>query len=268
MGSALASGLRARGVQSKQLVLADPDVPKLKAAARAAKVRSAARNKQAILGADAIVLAVKPYIVSEVLEEISAALEPNQLVISLAAGVPLAVIEGSLPDQQPVIRAMPNLAMTVHAAATGLSAGRAAKPKHKKLALEIFSAVGEASFVEESQLHAVTALSGSGPAYVFLMAEALAAGGMKMGLPAAVAARLAAQTLLGAGKLLLESGQHPAALRDQVTTPGGTTIYGLHEIEEHGVRGALISAVEAATGRSLELFEAAVRRAMAEHEQD
>lgn len=260
MGSALVTGLRAAGVQSKQLVLADPDGPKLKEAARAAKVRSAARNKRAIAGADAIVLAVKPHVVSNVLSEVSAAIDPGQLLISLAAGVPLLAIERWLPAGQPIVRAMPNLAMTVHAAATGLCANEAARERHKALALEIFTAVGQACFVEEGQLHAVTALSGSGPAYVFLMAEALAAGGVKMGLPADVAMRLAAQTLLGAGKLMLESGEHPAALRDQVTTPGGTTIHGLHELEQQAVRGALSAAVEAAAHRSLELFEAAIER--------
>ncbi len=264
MGSALASGLRAAGVQRKQVVLSDPDTERLKRSAQDARVRSIGRNAKAIVGAQAIVLAVKPHIVRQVLAEVSRVVQPEQLIISLAAGVPLEALESQLPAGQPVIRAMPNLAMKVHAAATGLCANEAVEQRHVSLALAMFSAVGEAFFVEESQMHAVTALSGSGPAYVFLIAEALAAGGVKMGLPATAAMRLAAQTLLGAGKLMLESGEHPAVLRDQVTTPGGTTIYGLHELEQQAVRGALTAAVEAAAGRSQELFEAALARAAAE----
>jgi len=218
-------------------------------------------NRQAVAKADVIVLAVKPHLIGEVLSDIRGALRTDQVLISVAAGVPIDFLEQHLakpkgrsrPKRQPIVRAMPNIAMTVHASATALCANAAASDQHRQIAEQIFRSVGTVTWVTEDKMHAVTALSGSGPAYVYLIVEGLTAGGVNMGLPRDVACALALQTLLGAAKLAQNSGEHPAALRDRVTTPGGTTIAGLAELEHYGVRSALMEAVEAATERSEEL---------------
>lgn len=253
LGGALIGGLLEAGLPAARLRAADASAPRRRELKKAYGVEAKASNVEACQGADAIVLAVKPHIVATAVQEIAAVVTKKQLLISLAAAVPIGAIEGNLSGTQPIIRAMPNLAMTVGSSATALCANSAATKEHRALALEIFESVGIALFVNEAQMHAVTALSGSGPAYVALVAEALAAGGVKMGLPAAIAAALVNQTLLGTAQLLAETGVHPGVLRDQVSTPGGTTIYGLHELEQNGVRAGLTSAVEAATQRSIEL---------------
>ena len=257
LGGALAAGLLRSGlVSAENLIAADRSAERL-ADLRAAHglTQTTEDNAEAVDGADVVVVAVKPHIVAAALEEIASRLEENQVVISMAAAVPISRLEASLPEEQPVIRAMPNIAMTAGASATALCANEFATEAHREAALKIFGAVGVVEFVEEAQMHAVTALSGSGPAYGFLLLEGLAAGGVKMGLAPATAQRLAAQTLLGAAKMALESDLHPGALRDQVTTPGGTTIAGLHELEIGGVRASLMSAVEAAAERSFELAQ-------------
>jgi len=256
LGSALIDGLvAAAGGAPKRLLAADASADRLAAiSARHPQVETTQSNLEAA-SFDIIVIAVKPHIVTPVLEEIADALHSEQLLISLAAAVPIPAIEESLHGPQPIVRVMPNIAMTVHAAAAGLCGNQEATAEHLELAQAIFGAVGETVVVGEGQMHAVTGLSGSGSAYVLTLIDALTAGGVKMGLTVADSRRLAAQTFLGAAKLVLESGLSPADLRDQVTTPGGTTIAGLHELERGGVRSALMDAVEAATERSIELTE-------------
>jgi pyrroline-5-carboxylate reductase len=255
LGGALIGGLLEAGLPASRLRAAEASALRRRELKKTYGIQASASNADACQGADAIVLAVKPHIVASAVQEIAAGITKKQLLISLAAAVPIAAIEAHLTGAQPVIRAMPNLAMTVGSSATALCANAATAKAQRELALEIFQSVGIALFVNEAQMHAVTALSGSGPAYVALAAEALAAGGVKMGLPASIASALVNQTLLGTARLLMETGAHPGVLRDQVSTPGGTTVYGLHELEQNGVRAGLISAVEAATERSIELSE-------------
>jgi len=255
LGGALLGGLAAsRVVPDGNLGAADISNERLAEAAKVPGVSFTTSDNKALADwADVLIVAVKPPWVAPVLDGVKDSIRNGQLVISLAAGVPLSTIEENLPTDQPAIRAMPNIAMMVQASATAVCGNKSATADHIQLALEIFSAVGEAVVVHEAQMDAVTGLSGSGPAYVFLLIEALAAGGVKTGLTPVVASRLAAQTLLGAAKMAIESGVHPGTLRDQVTTPGGTTIAGLHALEVGGVRGACMDAVEKAAQRSAEL---------------
>ena len=282
IGSALISGLlEAKAIKPDKLVAADISETQLAAIAKKHKIRVLqGGNREAAEQAGVIVLAVKPYLAGEVVGEIHDVLRPGQILISVAAGVSIEFLEGRLRKAkaetkptpqaaarhsaalrskdpglagQPVIRAMPNIAMTVHASATALCANATAGSEHRQIAEQIFQSVGTVAWVTEDKMHAVTGLSGSGPAYVYLMLEGLTAGGVNMGLPPDVARALAEQTLLGAAKLAQQSNDHPAALRDRVTTPGGTTIAGLAELERYGVRSALMEAVEAATERSRQL---------------
>ena len=255
LGGALLKGLAASGaVPDGSLGAADVSDERLAEAAALPGVSFTSRDNQAAAKwADVLIVAVKPPWVAPVLDGAKDSIGEGQLIISVAAGVTLSTIEANLPSGQPAIRAMPNIAMMVQASATALCGNESTTASHIQLAVEIFSAVGEAVVVNEAQMDAVTGLSGSGPAYVFLLIEALAAGGVKTGLPPAIASKLAAQTLLGAAKMAIESGVHPGALRDQVTTPGGTTIAGLQALENAGVRGACMDAVEKAAQRSAEL---------------
>jgi pyrroline-5-carboxylate reductase len=177
---------------------------------------------------------------------------PGHLIVSIAAGVPPGAIEACLAAGVPVVRVMPNIAVQVGAGAAAIAAGSAAHEAHLARVEQIFSAAGRCVRVAEPLMDAVTGLSGSGPGYACLLIEALADGGVRMGLPRDVALTLAAQTLLGAAQLVLESGEHPAVWKDRVATPGGTTIAGLAALEARGVRSALIEAVEAGTRRSQE----------------
>ena len=201
-----------------------------------------------------ILLAVKPKAIVEVLNLIGPGLKPGTLVISTAAGVSTEVIESRLPPSIGVVRAMPNLAVAVGEGMTALSRGRNVSDEGMKLAEGLFGAVGGVVTLDEEHMDAVTGLSGSGPAYIYIVIEALADGGVKMGLPRDVAIHLAAQTVLGAAKTVLVTGEHPAKLKDQVTTPAGVTIDGILELEEGGVRVALIKAVVKATERSRQLL--------------
>jgi pyrroline-5-carboxylate reductase len=204
-----------------------------------------------------VVLSVKPQILPSVCDEIAPHLKPRTLVISIAAGVPLAVLEARLPAGTHVVRVMPNTPALVAAGATAISPGRHATPEDLKTTEHIFRSVGLTVVLDEEQLDAVTGLSGSGPAYLFLIIEALSDAGVKMGLSRYNALALAAHTVLGSAKLLIETGEHPGQLKDRVTSPGGTAIAGLHTLEAGGLRTTLINAVEAATRRSRELGEAA-----------
>ena len=206
-----------------------------------------------VAGADVIMLAVKPQILPQVAAGIRGSVRPGQLVISILAGVESTRIRDLLGKNNPVIRVMPNIAATVDAAASAIAGCDPATEEHYQVAETLFGAVGNVVRVEEKLLDAVTGLSGSGPAYVYTVIEALCDGGVHMGLPREVAMKLAAQTVLGAAMQVQESGEHPAVLRDRVTTPGGTTAAALRELEDRGLRAALMSAVAAATARSKEL---------------
>lgn len=203
--------------------------------------------------ADVIVIAVKPQIVDRVLAPIAGGVRDGDLVVSIAAGVPIEALEARLPSGTRVVRTMPNTAAIALAGATAIAPGTHAQKADLEVAKALFAAVGRCVVLDESLLDAVTGLSGSGPAYVMLMIEALADGGVKVGLGRDVALLLAAQTVYGAAKLQLETGEHPGRLKDMVTSPGGTAIAGLHTLEAGGLRRTLIDAVEAAAERSAEL---------------
>ncbi|HXE98238.1 MAG TPA: pyrroline-5-carboxylate reductase [Dongiaceae bacterium] len=202
---------------------------------------------------EVVILAIKPQQAESVLDQIERAVSPDKLVISIMAGVPSTKIEANLAPGCRVIRTMPNTPALIGAGATAVCSGRKASPDDLDLARQIFALTGTAVTVEEKLMDAVTGLSGSGPAYVFTFIEALSDAGVKNGLPREVAARLAAQTVLGAARMVVETGEHPCLLKEKVTSPGGTTIAALHVLECGGFRGVVMDAVEAATSRSKEL---------------
>ena len=220
----------------------------------------ATTDNQVPAAAQIVVLSVKPQILSRVLDEVAGTIASDALVLSIAAGVPVAAIQSRLAAGTRVVRAMPNTPALVDAAATAIAGGEHARASDLEDAKRIFDAIGLTVELEESQLDAVTGLSGSGPAYVFLILEALSDAGVKVGLSRRTAQLLAAQTLLGSAKLLLETNEHPGRLKDMVTSPGGTAITGLHTLEHGGLRTTLMNAVEAATRRSRELGEALLRK--------
>jgi len=211
---------------------------------------TAGGNREAAARADVVIIAVKPATLPHVLQEIRDALRPNKILISLAAAVPIEVIESLVEGRMPIYRAMPNIPVVVQEGATALASNGEGTAEQQRFVESIFRAVGVVCWVEEDLLHAVTALSGSGPAYIYMVIEALIEGGLKMGLSREVATRLTEQTVLGASKLVKETMLHPAILKDQVITPGGTTISAIHELEKHGLRSMLISAIETATAVS------------------
>ncbi len=210
--------------------------------------------------ADVVVLSVKPQAMNRLLDQIAPAIDPHKLVISIAAGVPIAALGRKLGAGTRVVRAMPNTPALVGAGATAIASGEHATAEDVATAKALFDAVGMSVIVEESLLDAATGLSGSGPAYIFLVIEALADAGVKVGLARYTAQALAAQTVLGAAKLQIETGTHPGQLKDQVTSPGGTAIAGLHTLEAGGLRTTLINAVETATRRAKELGEEFLRQ--------
>ena len=216
-------------------------------------VKISNRNSRVVEQSDVVVLAVKPQVMAEVLAEIKPVVSANHLVISIAAGVTLGQLTAGLGKDRRVVRVMPNTPCLVGASASGYCLGGAASDEDARFAHQLLSAVGQAFRLPESALDAVTGLSGSGPAYVAVVIEALSDGGVRMGLPRDVATALAAQTVFGSAKMILEEKLHPATLKDMVASPGGTTIAGLHALERRGLRAALIDAVEAATVRSMEL---------------
>jgi pyrroline-5-carboxylate reductase len=258
MGKALLRGILKAGLTPPgNITVIDIHPGKLDSLQKEFGVPVKKEARSAIPGADLIILAVKPMTLNEVLDGIQKVVNPEQLFVSIIAGVESTYIRDRLGKGNPVVRAMPNIAATVDAAASAIAACPPATEEHLALAEAIFAAVGEVVRVEESHLDAVTGLSGSGPAYIYMVIEALCDGGVKMGLPREVAMKLATQTVFGAAKLVKETGQHPATLKDQVTTPGGTTISAVHELEERGLRAMLISAVVTATERSKALNEIA-----------
>ncbi|HEU0124449.1 MAG TPA: pyrroline-5-carboxylate reductase [Bryobacteraceae bacterium] len=265
MGSALLGGMLKAGVVVPEDVRATTKTEPRAAALRATLgvAATAGGNFEAAKGADLVVLAVKPGTVPKVVKEIRDILEERQILISLAAALPLSVIQDAAACRLPVFRAMPNIPVVVGEGAIGICHNSLATEEHRDLVGRIFGTVGLTAFVDEEQMDAVTALSGSGPAYVYMVIEAMMAAGVKMGLPRDVSLRLAEQTVLGASRHARSSNLHPAILRDQVITPGGTTIAAIHELERHGLRSMLISAIETATihaGKRTEALLADIER--------
>ncbi|HVM44367.1 MAG TPA: pyrroline-5-carboxylate reductase [Candidatus Thermoplasmatota archaeon] len=253
MGRALVRGmLKAKWAKPENFVATTRRPETAAALAKETGIEAHTDNLKAAAAADVLVLAVKPQILPALLLELSGALKPGQLVISIAAGVSTASIEAALPGAS-VVRSMPNLPVHVDAGATAYCFGRNARREHGAVARAIFESVGIAVEVDEYLMDAVTGLSGTGPMYVFQIIEGLADAGVKVGLSRDVAMALTVQTVLGAAKMAQQSGEHPARLKDRVTSPGGTAITALHTMERGGLRAILIDAVEAATKRSEEL---------------
>jgi len=253
MAEALISGvLSAKLYKSEQIQVGDPDATRLDHLKKQYGVQVGVSNHDIVVSSDVVVLAVKPQVMAEALKGVGA-VSTKRLVISVVAGVRISRIMEACGRHTRVVRAMPNTPAMVGEGMTALAIGPGVGEDGIACARQIFESVGRVVSVEERLMDAVTGLSGSGPAYVFLAIEAMADGGVKMGLPRETAGLLAAQTVLGAARLVLETGQHPARLKDQVASPGGTTIAGLHRLEQGGLRAVLIDAVEAATKRSQEL---------------
>jgi pyrroline-5-carboxylate reductase len=261
MGQALVSGLVGSGSSKpKNIICTDVREVKLKAIEKQYGVQTTTSNLDAVSQADIIIYAVKPQIMAVVLNETAEKLDMSKLIISIAAGVPMEAIESCLKKELRLIRVMPNIAAAVKEAATAIAAGKHASKEDVQMAMAIFDSIGKSVFIPENYLmDAITGLSGSGPAYIFLIVEAMADAGVKVGLSRQEALFLSAQTVLGAAKMLIETQEHPGQLRDKVTSPGGTAIAGLATLEEGGLRTTLIHAVEAATNRSRELGEMMIK---------
>jgi pyrroline-5-carboxylate reductase len=254
MAEALIKGLIVAGAaKPDQILVMDISSDRLEYLKKTYGVMPQKSNLDATRGAGVIVLSVKPQVIERVLGEISSAVDENKLVISIAAGIVIDKLEKALSGKPRVVRVMPNTPALVLAGAAALAGGKNATSEDLALARNIFNSVGRAVIVEEKLMDAVTGLSGSGPAYVFMIIDALSDAGVKAGLPRELALELAAQTVYGAAKMVLETNEHPGKLRDMVTSPGGTTIEGLHALEKGKLRAVLMNAVEAATARSKEL---------------
>ena len=255
MGEALIGGiLEAKLLKPRQIVATDRHAPAVEDKKKRFGVRGTQDNAAAVRGADIVLLCVKPQIMKDVLKEIREALTPEKLVISIAAGVPIAFLEKGIGKSVPVVRVMPNTASLIRAGMAGISPGKHASPAHLETAMRIFGAVGRAVVLDEKHLDAVTGLCASGLAFIYVVIESLAEGGVKVGLPREVATEMVAQAMIGAAKMVLETKEHPAKLKDAVLTPAGCTIDGLETLEEGGVRVALIKAVATATRRAGELI--------------
>jgi pyrroline-5-carboxylate reductase len=254
MAAALVGGLvHGKVLPSDRILVSDVKAERLEQLGREFGVRTTLDNHQLLRESDVVVLAVKPQVIDRVLTEVGGDVRGDQLVVSVAAGVPIDALEFRLPPGSRVVRAMPNTPATVQAGATAVAGGAHASADDLRVARELFEAVGRVVVLDEALLDAVTGLSGSGPAYVMLIIEALADGGVKVGLHRDTALLLAAQTVFGSAKLLLETGEHPGRLKDMVTSPGGTAIAGLHTLESGALRKTLIDAVETATERAAKL---------------
>jgi pyrroline-5-carboxylate reductase len=254
MATALARGWIAAGLLQAQQVIASDPLPKARQSfAELTRAKITANNLEVVQAGKLLVLAVKPQFMAALLAEIGPKTTFDHLIVSIAAGVTLKQLAERLGKKCRLIRVMPNTPCLVGASASAFSLGEDAKPEDAALVERLFNAVGLAFRLPEYLLDAVTGLSGSGPAYVYVMIEALSDGGVRMGLPRDVATALAAQTVLGAAKMVLETGSHPSQLKDHVASPAGTTIAGLHALERGSVRSAFMNAVEAATERAREL---------------
>jgi len=257
MGEAMIGGLIDSGASKPEnIICSDVREDLLQEMETKFGVRTNTSNTAVATEADIVILAIKPQIMVPVLQEVKACLDMSKLVISIAAGVPLVAIESCLDKKLRLIRVMPNVAVAVREGAAAIAAGDHTLKEDIDLAMAIFNSVGKCVFLKENNLmDAITGLSGSGPAYIFMIVDALADAGVRVGLHRKDALLLASQTILGAAKMLLETGEHPGQLKDSVTSPGGTAIAGLHTLEKGGLRTTLINAVEAATQRSGELGE-------------
>jgi pyrroline-5-carboxylate reductase len=254
LGEALVSGLLRAGQPAALLLGAERHPDRAAEIAQRYGVRTP-DPVQAAAEADVVLLAVKPQDMRALLSEITGSLRPGTLVVSMAAGITTAVVEGGLPDGTPVVRVMTNTPVFVDEAMSAVSAGSHATVAHLEQVEAMLRPVGKVVRVPEAQQDAVTALSGSGPAYFFYLVEAMIDAGILLGLPRAVAAELIVQTATGSAKMLRESGEHPVLLREAVTSPGGTTIAAIRTMEDHGVRAAMLHAIEAACARSKELAQ-------------
>ena len=251
MATALAGGMvKAKLITPRALFAADVVAPAAKAFAKATGGKVLRKNSDVLQKAKVIVIAVKPHQVEELLGSLAADVTSKHLFISIAAGVTITQLEAALGGKARVIRVMPNTPALVGEGAAGFARGNRATAADAKLAARMLGAVGLAVEVPERLINAVTGLSGSGPAYGFQIIEALSDGGVAVGLPRELSTQLAAQTMLGAAKMVLETGEHPGILKDRVASPGGTTIEGLHEMEAAGVRRAHINAVRAAADKA------------------
>jgi len=251
--SILKGGLESGVLDARSVFVTDVVRPQMDRARERFGVQIAENLETLARSVDWFLFAAKPQNVADVLPELSRYLRPGQWLLSIAAGVRTRALEGLLPEATPVVRVMPNIAASVGAAATALCGGTHATENHLAKAESLFASVGATVRVSESLMDVVTGLSGSGPAFVFLVIEALADAGVRNGLAFEQARLLAAQTVFGAAKMVLETGQHPAVLKTQVTSPGGTTAAGLAALERLGVRAGFYEAVAAATERSREL---------------
>ncbi len=260
MGEALINGiLRAELSSSDKIMVSDVDKKRLQILEKEAGIKTTQDNKKITSDSDIIILAVKPNMMGNILDELNSEITSKHLIISIAAGVPLSFMESSLNEGCRVVRVMPNTPCLVGETAAGYALGKNATQADGKLVGQLLDAVGKSFLLEEKHLDAVTGLSGSGPAFIYVVIEALADGGVKMGLPRDVANTLAAQTAFGAAKMVLESDTDIGQLRDSVASPGGTTIEGLHALEKGGLTNVLIDAVEAATKKSKSLGEALLK---------
>ncbi|PIX85777.1 MAG: pyrroline-5-carboxylate reductase, partial [Nitrospirae bacterium CG_4_10_14_3_um_filter_53_41] len=254
MGGALLQGwISSSTARPQDILVSDADVEKARHVVRRFKVKAARHNQDLSARSDVILLAVKPQIIDQVLKEIAETIAPRTLLISIAAGVSLFRIEKGIGKKVRAARVMPNTPALIQEGISALSFNSHVTSQDKKLAVRLLNAVGETVVVDEKIMDAVTGLSGSGPAYVFVLIEALSDAGVRQGIPRDVATRLAVQTVRGASGMALKSGRHTGELKDMVTSPGGTTIAGLHALEKGKFRAALYNAVEAATQRSKEL---------------
>ncbi len=254
MAEALLAGLLRKGVAAAEhLIVSDPDGPRRELLADRFGVTVHADNRAAAQGAELVVLCVEPQVLDAVLDEVVSSLQARPLVMSVAAGYPISRLQAHLKTTTRLVRAMPNTPSTIGEGVTAVNFAPGLSAEDQDRARCLFESVGKVVVVEERLMDAVTGLSGSGPAYVFAMIEALADGGVLMGLPRATALVLAAQTVAGAARMVLEQGAHPAVLKDRVASPGGTTIAGLSCLEQGRLRATLMSAVTAAAQRSQEL---------------
>ena len=256
MGEALIHGLLYGHLcRPEQIICSDVRPERLKFIRETYGVKGTSHNTEVVKQSEIIVLSVKPQTMKQVVEEVAKHLDFSKLIISIAAGVPMEAIESSAQKELKVVRVMPNICVSVREGASAIAGGKHITKDDLMIAKAIFDSVGKSVFIEENLLDAVTGLSGSGPAYIFLIIDALADAGVKMGLSRHDSLILASQTVLGAAKMLIETKEHPGKLKDMVTSPGGTAIAGLHTLEGGGLRTTLINAVEVATQRSKTLGE-------------
>lgn len=254
IGTAVIGGiLRAKLSDPKNIYASRRNASALEQLSKQFHINTTSDNRKVAKSAAIILVSVKPQNAKQVLTEIRDVVDDSKIIISVMAGIKTSLINQLLGSSCPVIRTMPNTPVLVDSGATAISPGRYARDEHMKIAQTIFKSVGKVEFVPEQLMDAVTGLSGSGPAYIYMVIEAMTDGGVKMGIPREIAHRLAAQTVFGAARLVIETGKHPAILKDEVTTPGGTAIAAVHELETHGLRTMLINAVSTATARSKEL---------------